>query len=96
MSDKKQFDFTANSYDRKAEALRAVEKNFYVSAACMLLIGGALILFMSKLVAGIVCIVLSVVCAIFGFVIVRKEGILSVDEKGIVSFSKDGKSGNNK
>lgn len=86
MADKGKYDFTSTVYDKKAEALKAVEKNFYFSGAIMLLAGGALIK-MSHMVIGVVCIVLAVLFAVAGYVIVRKEGLVVVDDDGNVSFS---------
>lgn len=87
--DKKYYDFTSNSYDRKKEARKALEKNFYVCAVTVAFVGGALI-YMSHITLGIVCVVLAAIFAILGFVIVRKEGIIDISEDGRISLARKG------
>lgn len=84
--DKKYYDFTSNNYDRKKEARKALEKNFYVCAVTVAFVGGALI-YMSQTALGIVCFALAAIFAILGFVIVRKEGIIDISEDGRISLA---------
>ena len=63
---------SGQDYNKEEQAIKALQKNYFLCAALTLAVGVGMLAFTSYKVIGIICIVLCVVFGVMGIVLVVK------------------------
>lgn len=82
---------SGQDYNKEEQAIKALQKNYFLCAALTLVVGVGMLAFTSYKVIGIICIVLCVVFGVMGIVLVVKPDMIDVSEDGVMSYKKKDK-----
>lgn len=91
MEVKRNMNNSGQDYNKEEQAIKALQKNYFLCAALTLAVGVGMLAFTSYKVIGIICIVLCVVFGVMGIVLVVKPDMIDVSEDGVMSYKKKDK-----